>query len=203
MKTKKPILIICEGDSEYAYVQELNRYLNEQRSDMVLVPKNAGGGYFTNIRQYCRALKTKRNGCTFVLADEDIYFRDDNHTGEQYEKEKDLVPPFVFQRWNFEEFLLLHCPREIVLEWIKTAELSGHLTAPKHSQEFLPLFQQFCENHKESLGFSLPYEKGDMPFELTAGRIATLVANSAEFQHPHTDLVNILNLPNPTTLPAQ
>ena len=30
MEAKKPYLIICEGDSEFAYVQELNRFLNEK-----------------------------------------------------------------------------------------------------------------------------------------------------------------------------
>ena len=193
METKKPILIICEGDSEYAYVQEVNRYLNDAGSRRVFIARNAGGGYFGNIRQYCRALKTKRNGRTFVLADADIYERNDRGCGDQYAAEKEIVPPFLFQRWNFEEFLLLHCSREVVLDWLEIAKASGHLASPKHSEEFMPIFADFCEAHADRLGFVLPYEKGDVPFPLDATRIANLQANTAEFSHPHSDLVELLN----------
>ena len=44
MESKKTYLIICEGASEYAYIQELNRYLNARRSRLVFVARNAGGG---------------------------------------------------------------------------------------------------------------------------------------------------------------
>ena len=90
MEVKKPYLIICEGDSEFAYVQELNRFLNERGVPVVFTACNAGGGGFKNLRQVCRTLKTRKNGRTYVVADKDIYQRDDNGNGTAYGKEKAL-----------------------------------------------------------------------------------------------------------------
>ena len=164
MDVKRPYLIICEGDSEFAYVQEFNRFLNEQGSPIVFVAHNAGGGSFKNLRQVCRALKTRKNGRTYIMADKDIYHRDDNGNGTAYEKEKGQMPPFLFQTWNFEDFLLMHVPVEVLSAGRDQARRTGHMNNPLHGEEYLPNFMTFCECNKVALDFSFPYEKGDMPF---------------------------------------
>ena len=184
-------LIVCEGDSEVAYVQELNRYLNEHGKPIVFLSVNAGGGGFSTIRQCCRNRKTQRNGRTFVLADKDIYVRNDNGNGESYENEKETLPPFLFQSWNFEDFLLMHFPAQVVAEWREIAGSNGHRQLPKHSQEYAPIYAAFCREHQETLCYDLPYEKGDMPFALTQQHVANLLANNGQ-DFPHSEFAELI-----------
>ena len=193
MEIKKPYLIICEGDSEFAYIQELNRFLNEQGLPIVFIAHNAGGGGFKNLRQVCRTLKTRRNGRTFIMADRDIYHRDDNGNGSMYEKEKDTVPPFLFQTWNFEDFLLMHFPAEVISAWRVEAERSGHKAAPLHSSDYMPIFSAFCDDNKVTLNFMFPYEKGDVPFALTKQHIDQLLVNNSPDSFPHSAFADMLS----------
>ena len=192
MEIKRPYLIICEGDSEFAYIQELNRFLNEQGLPIVFIPCNAGGGGFKNLRQVCRKIKTRKNGRTYVMADKDIYHRDDNGNGTAYEMEKGHMPPFLFQTWNFEDFLLMHFPVDIISAWGAESERSGHLRNPLHDGDYMPIFMMFCEKHKEALEFIFKYEKGDMPFGLTTARLEQLFANNAAAVFPHSDFADVL-----------
>ena len=192
MEIKKPYLIICEGDSEFAYIQELNRFLNEQGFPIVFIAHNAGGGGFKILRQVCRALKTRRNGRTFIMADKDIYHRDDNGNGSMYEKEKDTVPPFLFQTWNFEDFLLMHCPAGVISVWRVEAERSGHKAVPLHGSDYMPIFSVFCEDNKTALNFMFPYEKGDIPFTLTKQHIDQLLTNNTQDSFPHSEFAEMI-----------
>lgn len=191
MVTNDIYLIVCEGDSEVAYVQELNRYLNEQGKPIVFLPVNAGGGSFRTIRQCCRTRKTQRNGRTFVLADKDIYVRNDNGSGVSYEKEKDVLPPFLFQSWNFEDFFLMHFPAQVVAEWREISGSSGHRQSPKHSQEYAPIYAAFCHAHQDTLRYDLPYEKGDMPFAITQQHVENLLVNNGQ-DFPHSDFAELI-----------
>ena len=192
MDVKRPYLIICEGDSEFAYVQEFNRFLNERGAPIVFVAHNAGGGSFKNLRQVCRALKTRKNGRTYIMADKDIYHRDDNGNGAAYEREKGHMPPFLFQTWNFEDFLLMHSPVEVLSAWRDQARRSGHMMNPLHGEEYMPNFMAFCECNKVALDFSFPYEKGDMPFGLTREHVERLFANNASGSFPHSDFADVV-----------
>ena len=192
MEVKKPYLLICEGDSEFAYIQELNRFLNEQGLPIVLVAHNAGGGGFKNLRQVCRKLRTCKNGRTFVMADKDIYHRDDNGNGTLYEKEKSHMPPFLFQCWNFEDFLLMHFPAEILSLWQDMAKRNGHQANPLHGDEYLPAFTAFCDSNSTALGFLFPYEKGDIPFVMTQAHIQHLFDNNTSGSFPHSELAELL-----------
>lgn len=191
MESKKTYLIICEGASEYAYVQEMNRYLNERGSRLAFVARDAGGGGFKSLRQLCRSMKTKANGRTFILADRDIYFRNDNDNGSQYEREKDVMPPFLFQAWNFEDFLLLHFPHEVVRAWREACRQSGHFARPFHSEKFGPAYSAFCEAHASELAYQLPYEKGDMPFAVKDRHVRCLLANRKS-DFPSSDFIGLL-----------
>lgn len=193
MNTNSVYLVICEGDSEVAYVQELNRFLNEQGKTIVFQAVNAGGGGFTTIRQCCRDRKTRKNGKTFVIVDRDIYARNDSGAGENYEREKDVLPPFLFQSWNFEDYLLMHFPKDLLEEWRGISAINGHLTQPKHSEEYAPIYAEFCRRNADRLDYDLPYEKGDMPFALTAEHLANLFANN-EAEFPHSQFAELLRI---------
>lgn len=193
MESKKIYLIVCEGDSEFAYVQQLNRYLNEKGLGVVLIPANAHGGGFKSIRQFCREKKTQANGRTFVFVDRDIYFRDDDQNGTMYESEKHLLPPFQFQTWNFEDFLLLHFSPALIEQWRDVSASNGHANMPKRGKEFLPIFEAFCHDHNDELKFLLPYEKGDMPFSLTDQHFANLRFNNSG-SYPHSEFAKIIDI---------
>lgn len=193
MDAKKPYLLICEGDSEFAYVQELNRLLAKCGVPIVFLPHNAGGGGFGNVRQACRKLKTKRDGRTFVVADKDIYFRNEKGNGTAYERGKHLVPPFLFQTWNFEDFLLMHFPSELLAAWIAEATRCGHVARPLHRCDYMPIFSEFCAKYNCTLNFATPYEKGDMPFDLHAGHLECLFANNETSAFPHSDFADFLH----------
>lgn len=191
MEAKKTYLIICEGASEYAYVQELNRYLNARGSQIVFVARNAGGGGFKSLRQLCRAMKTRANGRTFILADHDVYFRDDNDNGTQYELEKSVMPSFLFQKWNFEDFLLLHFPDNVVQAWRDVCARNRHLAQPLHAEQFGPMYAAFCKQHANELAYQLPYEKGDMPFSIKDRHMCCLLQNrNCDF--PCSDFIDLL-----------
>lgn len=192
MEAKKPYLLICEGDSEFAYVQELNRLLAKCGVPIVFLPHNAGGGGFGNVRQACRKLKTKRDGRTFVVADKDIYFRNDKGNGTAYERGKHLVPPFLFQTWNFEDFLLMHFSSELLAAWMADATRCGHGARPLPRCDYMPSFSEFCAKNNRVLNFSTPYEKGDMPFDLHAGHLECLFVNNETSAFPHSDFADFL-----------
>lgn len=177
MRSKTVILIICEGDSEYAYVQELNRFLNMRNSSVTLLGCNAGGGGFKSLRQVCRARKTRNNGRTFIFADADIYFRNDSDNRKMYDQEKAVLPPFLFQTWNFEDFLLMHFPCEVLEAWVEECRKSGHDVNPLHSKDYLPMFLKFCAKNQDILSFDFAYEKGDMPFSMNASHLRALSEN--------------------------
>lgn len=191
MVTNTIYLVICEGDSEVAYVQELNRYLNEQGRSLVFQTVNAGGGGFSSLRQCCRDRKTRRNGRTFVMADKDIYQRNENGNEDSYEHEKDVLPPFLFQSWNFEDFLVLHFPTVIVEEWRNLSAMNGHLGNPKQAKDYAPIYAEFCQRHADVLAYDLPYDKGDMPFALTTKHMVDLFANNKQ-EFPHSDFAELL-----------
>ncbi len=68
MEAKRHYLIICEGASECAYVQELNRFLNENGISLVFSVVDAGGGGFDQIRQCCRRHRVRPGSRAVVEA---------------------------------------------------------------------------------------------------------------------------------------
>jgi hypothetical protein len=51
MANKEMTIILCEGESEIAYIQELNRYLRENECDFIFIPKLIGSGFFTDVHK--------------------------------------------------------------------------------------------------------------------------------------------------------
>ena len=43
------IIIVCEGASEKAYIQELNRYLEEEDIPLHFIPRPSNGGQFSPV----------------------------------------------------------------------------------------------------------------------------------------------------------
>lgn len=191
MEKREHYLVICEGASEVAYTQELNRFLNENNQSLILSPCNAESGNLKVIKRHCRALKRKLTAA-IVMLDFDIYKRNDNSNFSLYEQNRNRLPRFCFQHFNFEDFLLMHYPPSILEKWRSRMKESGHYTNPLHENEYLAVFNRFVCEHENELQFSCAYKKGDMPFVLTSEKLENLFANNRNSELPRSDFATFL-----------
>lgn len=121
---------ICEGKSEFAYIQLLNRFLHAESVPIYFKAYDAKGGKPNNIKLCFKHIKQHHRDAREVYAflDLDIYFRED---------EDILALPdnviYLFNNWNFEDFLVLHYDGDIVSTWHSSCCTSGHAQTPEHS----------------------------------------------------------------------
>lgn len=192
MEAKSLYLVICEGSSEYAYIQELNRFLNERGHALVFNAVNAHGGGIDGIRRLCRDRRIRANGRALVMADGDIYADATGLNGRRYLKWRDRLPRFLFQYQNFEDFLLMHYPQTVLDAWRREVEPKRHFVTPLVAREYEDVFRGFIRAHEDELRFGDDYQKGDMPFSLDEGKLANLFANDSETGFPRSDFARFL-----------
>ena len=90
-------IVICEGRSEFAYVQSLNRILTTVEGRAAFVPKSADCGNFSAIKRcYQKQKKSNRESEILIWVDRDIYVRSKAEI-EAYAKKKN-IPDFFFRR---------------------------------------------------------------------------------------------------------
>ncbi len=129
--------IICEGKSEYAYIQELLRYVrdNELNVKFTLRPYNAGGGdYNSLIEEYNKQKHTRKNDKDFIIwCDDDIYVRNDMGNKDSYDSKGNDIPNFLFNTHNFEDFLIMHLEEDILNKWIAACNIAKHFKRPLYA----------------------------------------------------------------------
>ncbi len=190
----KHILIICEGKSEYAYIQEVNRILREKDINIVLKAHPAQSGHFNKVQKLYKDIqKQNRNkmGC-YIWVDNDIYKRNDLNNQQKYSSRKNNIPAFLFSYYNFEDYLVCHLPKEIVINWQNICIGKQHLQTPLHSDTHLKLL-------KDNIIKFANYEKGDLPFDITIETLKNALNNHRDsdikFQCDFIELINnILDL---------
>ena len=153
---KKTYIIICEGISEKSYIAELNRFLDAQDAKITLVPKPAECGHFSIIqKKYKQIKKENKREEIYIWVDKDTYIRNDNNDKVSYRQKK--IPDFLFTNFNFEDFLVMHLPKEKLEKWREICRRHNHFTTPMHANTYEPLYiQNIFPN----------YKKGDMPIEI-------------------------------------
>lgn len=164
MARPKNIIVICEGASEWVYLQRLNSFLAahpfpdgwwEPPIRFIGKPKRGvGNGTYKAI---VRALNNERqqNKTTeiWVWVDADLYVRNEHACGDSYRNRPAAVPAFRFSAFNFEDFLALHLDDDRFAHWLREMTTCGHLQRP------LPWSQY--ESHLLTI---LPnYRKGELP----------------------------------------
>lgn len=163
---QKTIYVICEGQSEYAYIQKLRNFLNDKGIQLDFLPYKATNGTFTNLKK-CYSDKKKNNNKAFgkneviFFADWDMFFRDKHNQANntktnnftQYQEEKEKLPNFYFSYHNFEDFISLHLQFEQAADWCKICVNRDHFNSPMHSKIYEPLFKQLV----------IGYTKGELP----------------------------------------
>ncbi|MGN0867668.1 MAG: hypothetical protein ACI4SG_08355 [Oligosphaeraceae bacterium] len=169
-------IVLCEGKSEMAYAQELNRLLREQEIPAVFQPVLVGTGYFPSVfSKYKSVRRGNPRTRIFIWVDWDIYARNDKQTMDAYAAKPVGVPDFFFSRQNFEDFLATHLHRDKLKAWVEICRQRGHLQNPLCSEEYLSLLKSHLFDH---------YVKGALPFELTRERIRQMLANQKETSMP-------------------
>lgn len=155
---KKIYIIICEGNSEFAYIQKLNRFLAEKQYHFTFVPKRAQTGHFTEVEKKYRKEKKNNKKCEIkIWVDKDTYARDDLNDQVKYESSP-LKENFLFSTMNFEDFLALHMDETTLENWHQVCCQKKHHTDPMVESEYLPLVKKHLFPE---------YKKGDVPFEIT------------------------------------
>ncbi|MCA6069767.1 MAG: RloB family protein [Endomicrobium sp.] len=186
------IIIICEGKSEVAYIQELNKYFREKNISINLVSKQAdNGSYAAVVKKYKEFKKNNKHGFRmWIWVDRDIYKRNERKNMDKYNKKPDGVPNFCFNIFNFEDFFILHYPKDKVSNYRKLCENKDHFKNPLHSEDYMPLIKKVIEG----------YNKGSLPngFEISAKTLNNLFTNNKDLQKElqndfANELYNIIN----------
>ncbi|EEO27932.1 hypothetical protein [Oxalobacter paraformigenes] len=169
-KKRKPltetVVVICEGASEYVYLQEINRFFREHKIRLAFAARVIGSGvYKAAVNRYRDVRRELKDAEIVIWVDRDIYLHSQK---KLYENKPDTVPDFLFSRMNFEDFLALHMDRRTLMKWQAVCEEHHHFSEPLPSGIYLPLYRVAC----------FPaYKKGKLPFKITDETLGRLFAN--------------------------
>lgn len=168
-RTKSSYTILCEGNSENAYIQNLNRFLDENGYNFTFNPKKIGCGHFTAVQQKYRVEKKKNPKSDIkIWVDRDTYIRNDCGDGDKYQEKPQYLPNFIFSVMNFEDFLAMHLDDKTLDNWFQVCSREKHNIAPMTEDKYLPLVRQYLFSN-------------DIPFEITTAQLNNLFSNNAKY----------------------
>ena len=179
------LIIVCEGESEVAYIQELNRLFRELEISATVHPVCVGTGFFSNVvAAYRNARRANPRTDIQIWVDWDVYARNERQCLDAYSRKGKSIPSFCFSRQNFEDFLTTHLAENELARWLEVCRNSGHLMTPLHSEQYIPLFRETLFPR---------YSKGDIPFLLTQERIERMLQNQDKGEMPlHCDFADTI-----------
>lgn len=180
-----PYIVLCEGESEFNYITNLNRILCFRSNPYTKLFKAVliGSGKFVTVKhEYDKALKNnkKEKDNILIWIDYDIYKRNENDNNTLY-KNKLGIPDFLFSYMNFEDFLILHLSENVVDEWYKKCK-EHFLNNPKSSKEYLPLFKKYFSD----------YKKGELPIQLDKNTLENMFKNLHSCSNYKNDFASFL-----------
>jgi len=169
------IIVVCEGPSERAYIQELNRYFDEEEILLQFVAKPSNGGQFSLVKsKYREVRQNNKKSIIKIWVDKDRYFRNDASDMDHYKAKPLDIPDFLFSYMNYEDFLTMHLSSEKLNNWLFFCNKRNHFTAPSHSSEYLSEFVKFIGN----------YSKGEIPFEINKQTLENLKKHQEDSSIP-------------------
>ena len=156
-------IIVCEGESEYAYLQRLGSFLNAQPLPdgtfetpiRFIGPTRAvakTGSFRTIKRAFNKTRKeNKRAPSIQIWADFDLYHRNDRDCAGGYAAKTSGIPDFLFSFHNFEDFLALHWSGAQLAEWLRYGSPAGrnHFAAPLHSKNYEPEIERIFPGYRK------------------------------------------------------
>ncbi|MDD3001089.1 MAG: hypothetical protein PHF29_04980 [Candidatus Riflebacteria bacterium] len=144
------IIVLCEGSSENAYLQELNRFLREEEKHIVFIPKIIGSGHYKEVMmKYLSERKSNQRSRIEVWIDDDIYIRNERNNMTNYNKTRNKIN-FLFNVHNFEDFLVLHHKDQILDDWIQICRDHNHVEKPMINAVYEPLITSVFSNYTKT-----------------------------------------------------
>ncbi len=202
----KQMILICEGRSEFVYIQRLQSFLDEQSTDwdvpLKFVPGDAGGGsYGKVISRYKTERKDNKRARIEVWVDHDLYLRNDKGNMNQYLRKPSGIPDFRFSYHNFEDFLVLHMDDEKVREWTGCVHSTGHITTPLHTAEYSVMFEKIMPGYRKG-GLSPDFISKESLWRLKQNNQKPIIPPSSApgFTDFATFLINLIDEAFPSLL---
>ncbi len=173
-------IIVCEGESEWAYLQRLQSFLDKQPlADgtfetplRFIVPEKVivkDGAFGKLKRRYNQTRKANKKASIQIWADFDLYHRNDHHCADHYALKTAGIPDFLFSYHNFEDFFALHWDGNSFQGWLHFGN-QGHFTTPLHAIGYLPEIKRIFPG----------YSKGELPADfITWAALKNLKRNRA------------------------
>ena len=171
----KIITIVCEGPSENAYIQEINRLFKEEEIPLTFIGRPSEGGHYKAVISKYKSEKDKNPRSDIrIWVDWDRYMRNDSKDMDHYKKKSSKIPNFLFSYMNFEDFLVLHLTRDKLNQWISSCIRRNHFKSPSKSNEYLDEFKHFIGG----------YSKGEIPIEISKASLENLKRNQEDLKVP-------------------
>lgn len=184
----KIVYVVCEGDSEAAFLQEFNKYLQNKEIKLRFIISNVGTGHYNKVKKKYNEVRKKNRHAKFIAiwVDKDIYLRNEQGNFTKYSKKGD-IPDFRFTYMNYEDFLTLHYDKKL-RKWTEICNSKNHFRKPMHKKEYMPLFTKYIYPN---------YEKGSLPFDLNPENIKTLFKNNRKAENNpnaiHCEFISFLD----------
>lgn len=183
-------IIVCEGESEWAYLQRLQSFIDQQQLPpntfepplRLVAPERVivKGGSFGKLKsRYNRTRTQNRKSSIQIWTDFDLYHRNYNHCADLYSHKTAGIPNFLFSYHNFEDFFALHSDGDSFQEWLRFGD-QGHFTTPLHAIDYLPEIKRIFPG----------YSKAEMP----AGFITWAALRNLKRNRAHRPTSNPDNL---------
>jgi hypothetical protein len=186
-------IIVCEGESEWAYLKRLQGFLDDQELPpdtfetplQFIVPERVivkNGSFGTMKSRYNKTRRENNSASIEIWCDFDLYHRNDKHCADNYAAKTAGIPDFLFSFHNFEDFFALHFDGPQLGAWLRYGSPAGrrHFTAPLHAREYVP----------EIRGIFPGYAKGGLPADFVSwDSLRNLKANLAHqplASNPHS-----------------
>ena len=156
-------IIVCEGESEHAYLQRLQSFLDAQPLPdgtfetpiRFIGPTQAVAktGAFGKIKgTFSKTRKENKKAPSIqIWADFDLYHRNDRDCAGEYAAKTSGIPDFLFSFHNFEDFLALHWRGAQLAEWLRYGSSAGrnHFAAPLHADDYLPEIRRLFPDYQK------------------------------------------------------
>lgn len=173
--------LICEGPSEWTYLQRLAAFIVDKLPPMedgftprlsfspsVTNDKIGGGSFKLVQRAYRKVWPQNKKLPLRIWVDCDIYIRNSSaceRANAAGYAQKKTMPDFNFMVMNFEDFIAMHFPDDVFEAWKVEMQNAGHFTVPLHSVDYEPLFEKIWQQFLQSVGSSgvESYKKGSLP----------------------------------------
>lgn len=192
-------IIVCEGESEWAYLQRLQGFLDDQELPpntfetplQFIAPARiiAKGGSFGKLKShYNKTRKSNSKASIQIWADFDLYHRNDYQCATHYAAKTAGIPDFLFSFHNFEDFFALHFEGDVLAEWINFGSPMGHrhFTTPLHSDGYLPEIKRIFPG----------YEKGGLPADFVSWASLRNLKSNLGHQPSNSNPHNLQGIPS-------